>query len=139
MNKKYWIPRSGPMPRPKSVEEAMEVLKKESFETPEKGIEVTFETREFTALCPITGQPDYGGIKITYKADEKCIESKSLKFYLWSYREYQGFAETVAKRIADDVEYAISPLSLTVEVMYNIRGGISLNAVVHREKSKEEI
>jgi 7-cyano-7-deazaguanine reductase len=83
---------------------------------------------EFTSLCPRTGQPDYGSVSIEYVPDGLCIESKSLKYYLWSYRNEGEFCEALAGRIADDIVYAIHPAQLQVEVTQNVRGGIGIVA-----------
>ncbi|MDO6656560.1 MULTISPECIES: preQ(1) synthase [Bacillales] len=131
---KAWLPSSGPMPRPESVEQAREVIKNEAFDAPNVQ-EITFNALEFTAVCPKTGQPDFGRVEISYVPDEKCIESKSLKFYLWSYRDEGSFCETLAARIADDVVYAIDPLKVTITVYQSARGGIELKTTAVREKA----
>lgn len=132
MNENYYLPRSGPMPRPTSVEEAREVLKNESFPAPNVQ-EITFRALEFTAVCPKTGQPDFGRVEISYIPDEKCIESKSLKFYLWSYRDHGAYCESLAANIADDVVYAINPKRVAVTVYQTARGGIELQTTAIRE------
>ncbi|WP_102345030.1 preQ(1) synthase [Bacillus sp. Marseille-P3661] len=132
MKENYYLPRSGPMPRPKSVEEACEVLKNEAFDAPNVQ-EITFRALEFTAVCPKTGQPDFGRVEITYVPDQKCIESKSLKFYLWSYRDHGAFCESLAANIADDVVYAINPKKVVVTVYQTARGGIELQTTAVRE------
>ena len=93
---------------------------------------MTLTATEFTAICPKTGQPDFGSVVIEYTPAERCIESKALKFYLWSYRDEGAFCESLAARIADDVVYAIAPKALRVQVNQNVRGGISLFAVAER-------
>ncbi len=132
----YYLPRSGPMPRPQSVQEGREVLKAESFDAPNVQ-EITFRALEFTAVCPKTGQPDFGRVEIIYSPDKKCIESKSLKFYLWSYRDHGAFCESLAADIADDVVYAISPKKVTVNVFQTPRGGIELQTTAVREAASE--
>lgn len=132
MNENYYLPRSGPMPRPTSVEEAREVLKNESFPAPNVQ-EITFRALEFTSVCPKTGQPDFGRVEISYIPDEKCIESKSLKFYLWSYRDHGAYCESLAANIADDVVYAINPKRVAVTVYQTARGGIELQTTAIRE------
>ncbi|MFW6017081.1 MAG: preQ(1) synthase, partial [bacterium] len=77
------IPDRGPMKRPVSVEKAGKLLKKHRFKAPEKCDLVKFETEEFTSICPKTGQPDFSSVIIKYRPDKYCIESKSLKYYLW--------------------------------------------------------
>ena len=93
---------------------------------------VTLTGTEFTAICPKTGQPDFGSVVIEYAPAKKCLESKALKFYLWSYRDEGAFCESLAARIADDIVYAIAPKSLKVQVNQNVRGGIALFAVATR-------
>ena len=77
---------------------------------------ITLDTHEFSSLCPVTGQPDSCHLTITYVPDEKCVETKSLKYYLASYRNYPAFNEQIVNRITDDLAAAISPRSLKVEV-----------------------
>lgn len=129
--KTSWLPQSGPMPRPHSVEEGREVLKNEAFESPNVQV-IKFRSLEFTAVCPKTGQPDFGEVEISYVPNEKCVESKALKFYLWSYRDEGAFCESLAARIADDIVYAISPKKVEVTVYQSARGGIELTATAIR-------
>ena len=128
------IPTSGPLPTPTSPGEAREILKYEAFEAPDVQL-ITMEATEFTALCPRTGQPDFGSVTVEYVPREKCIESKSLKYYLWSYRNVGVFCESLAAQIADDIMYAIDPKVLEVEVTQNIRGGIGIVASALRGES----
>jgi len=80
---------------------------------------------EFTALCPKTGQPDFATLRITYVPDRLCVELKSLKLYLHSYRDRGIFYEHVTNVILDDLVAAVAPRSMTVEGQFNVRGGIS--------------
>ena len=125
------LPKSGPLPRPENPGEAREVLKGEAFPAPNVQL-VTMTGTEFTSICPKTGQPDFGTVIIEYVPRELCIESKALKYYLWSYRNEGAFCESLAAQIADDVVYAIKPKSLTVRVTQNVRGGIALVAEASR-------
>ena len=125
------LPASGPLPRPESLEQARELLKAESFPAPDVQV-VTLDATEFTSPCPRTGQPDFGEVSIEYVPDERCLESKALKFYLWAYRNEGAFCETLAARIADDIVYAIAPKAVRVEVHQDIRGGIRIVAVAGR-------
>ena len=125
------LPASGPLPQPESLEQAREILKAESFPAPDVQV-VTLDATEFTSICPRTGQPDFGEVSIEYVPDERCLESKALKFYLWAYRNEGAFCETLAARIADDIVYAIEPKAVRVEVHQNIRGGIRIVAVAGR-------
>ncbi len=125
------LPRSGPLPRPASVAEARATLRAEAFDAPDTQ-RVRMEAVEFTSVCPKTGQPDFGRVVIEYVPARRCIESKALKFYLWSYRDEGAFCESLAARIADDVVYAIRPKGVKVEVWQNARGGIAIVATAVR-------
>jgi len=82
------------------------------------------ECPEFTCVCPMTGQPDFATITITYTPDADIVELKSLKLYLWSYRDEGAFHEAVVNRILDDLVAAVRPRRMTVEGDFNVRGGI---------------
>jgi 7-cyano-7-deazaguanine reductase len=103
----------------------------ETFPNPSPGrdYEIRFDCPEFTCLCPMTGQPDFATIRIRYVPDERCVELKSLKLYLWSYRDQGAFHEAVTNRILDDLAGALSPRRLDVEGDFMVRGGI--HTVVH--------
>jgi 7-cyano-7-deazaguanine reductase len=88
--------------------------------------QVTFETEEFTSLCPMTAQPDFGTITITYVPGQRCIESKSLKLYLFSYRSEPSFMETLTNRILDDLVAAVQPRRMLVTGNFRPRGGIAI-------------
>ena len=104
----------------------------ETFPNPNPGrdYEIRFDCPEFTCLCPKTGQPDFATIRISYVPDQLCVELKSLKLYLWSYRDDGAFHEAVTNRIADDILAAIAPRQLTVNGIFNVRGGITTEVVV---------
>lgn len=87
---------------------------------------VAFDCPEFTALCPITGQPDFGRIVIRYIPDKLCLESKSLKLYLFSFRNHGTFHEEAVNRIRDDVVRAVKPRKAFVQGVFKPRGGISI-------------
>src|SRR3954469_6803074 len=106
------LPSTGPIPRPENPQEAREVLKAEAFPAPNTQL-VTLMGTEFTSICPKTGQPDFGSVTIEYEPNTLCIESKALKYYLWSYRNEGAFCEALAAQIADDVVYAIAPHAVT--------------------------
>ena len=91
---------------------------------PERGYEISFDCPEFTCLCPRTGQPDFATIRIQYVPAKLCVELKSLKLYLWSFRDEGHFHEAVTNRILDDLVAAISPREMTVTGDFNVRGGI---------------
>jgi 7-cyano-7-deazaguanine reductase len=101
---------------------------------PERDYEIAFEAPEFTCLCPMTAQPDFATIRIRYVPDQKCVELKSLKLYLWSYRDEGTFHEAVTNRIANDLIAALDPRYLHVEGDFYIRGGIkTVVKVEHRQ------
>jgi 7-cyano-7-deazaguanine reductase len=89
---------------------------------------IKFECADFTSLCPVTGQPDFAKITIEYVPGDRCIETKSLKFYLASYRNTPSFNEEIVNRILDDVVAACSPHEALVYGEFAARGGISLSA-----------
>src|SRR4030066_1823249 len=87
---------------------------------------VTLESDEFTCLCPMTGQPDFASIRVRYVPDQKIVESKSFKLYLWSFRDEGAFHEHVVNRICDDLVQALDPHWLMVTGVFNVRGGIGI-------------
>lgn len=91
---------------------------------PERDYEIHMECPEFTCICPRTGQPDFATIRIDYVPDKLCVELKSLKLYLWSYRDEGAFHEAVVNRILDDLVQACRPRKMTVTGDFNVRGGI---------------
>lgn len=84
---------------------------------------------EYTALCPVTGQPDFGTIVVRYVPDRLCVELKSFKVYLWSFRDEGHFFEQVTNRILDDLVAALRPRRITVTGKFNVRGGITTRVV----------
>ncbi len=96
---------------------------------PQREYEICFKTMEVTSLCPITGQPDFYRVEIRYVPAERCIESKSLKIYLFSLRNTGIFAEELANRILEDLVGACSPRWMRVSCRMNPRGGISLEVM----------
>ena len=91
---------------------------------PQRDFEIAMECPEFTCICPRTGQPDFATIRIRYVPAELCVELKSLKLYLWSYRDEGAFHEAVINRIFDDLVEACRPKTMTVVGDFNVRGGI---------------
>jgi 7-cyano-7-deazaguanine reductase len=102
---------------------------------PERDYEIAFEAPEFTCLCPMTSQPDFATIRIRYVPDQKCVELKSLKLYLWSYRDEGTFHEAVTNKIANDLIAALDPRYLHVEGDFYIRGGIKTVVKVEHRKA----
>ena len=99
----------------------------ETFPNPaRRNYSIHFETDDFTSLCPVTGQADFARIDIDYVPDRLCVESKSLKFYLASYRSERAFNEAVTNRILDDFVRACAPRHAVVTAQFSARGGIAL-------------
>ena len=106
----------------------------ETFPAPSGVTSITFTTDEFTSHCPVTRQPDFSEVTIEYVPEQKCIESKSLKLYLWSFREETAFCEALAAKIAGDIMAACEPKYCKVTVAQKARGGIALTAVAEERK-----
>jgi 7-cyano-7-deazaguanine reductase len=114
------------------------VRKLETFpnQHPGRRYTVTLVCPEFTCICPITGQPDFATITIRYIPDQRILESKSLKLYLWSYRQEGAFHEHVTNQILDDLVEALNPTYCHVTGAFNVRGGISITVDAEYEKPK---
>ena len=104
----------------------MKIKMLETFPNPSPSRDYTIEFRcpEFTCVCPKTGQPDFASFVFRYVPDASCVELKSLKLYLWSYREVGAFHEDVVNRILDDLVELLAPRWLEVVGDFNVRGGI---------------
>ena len=107
--------------------------KVDTFPNPRPGrdYEIRFDCPEFTCVCPMTGQPDFATIRIAYTPEDACVELKSLKLYLWSYRDEGAFHEDVTNRILDDLVAAIRPKRMTVIGDFLVRGGIHTVVEAH--------
>ena len=103
---------------------------------PERDYIITFDCPDFTSLCPVTGQPDFGHIIIKYIADKKCVESKALKLYLFSFRNHHTFHEEAVNRILSDLSAACNPRGMEVTGNFMPRGGISLSIVAETSGHK---
>jgi 7-cyano-7-deazaguanine reductase len=111
----------------------------ETFQNPapKRHYRIHFETDDFTSVCPVTGQPDFARIEIDYVPHRLCVESKSLKFYLASYRNEHAFNEAVTNRILDDFVKVCAPREAIVTAQFSARGGIALTVrAEHPDKSK---
>jgi 7-cyano-7-deazaguanine reductase len=106
----------------------------ECFAAPEHVTTVRFSTDEVMSLCPVTGQPDLSSLVIEYRPDQRCIESKSLKLYLWSFRDRKVFAEALAAEIAGEVVRAADPHEVRVTLTQHPRGGIVIEATAERRR-----
>ncbi len=91
----------------------------------DRDYEVSYSTPELTCLCPMTAQPDFATVTITYVPDQHLVELKSLKLYLWTYRDVGVFHEDITNRILDDLVAVIAPRRMTVHTLWNVRGGIT--------------
>jgi len=111
--------------------------KLETFENayPDREYEIDITCPEWTAVCPKTGQPDFGIININYVPDKLCVELKSLKLYMFSYRDTGVFHETVTNKILDDFVEACNPIRAKVTADFNVRGGITTVVIAKYEKA----
>jgi 7-cyano-7-deazaguanine reductase len=91
---------------------------------PRRDYRIHMSIPEFTCLCPLTGQPDFATLELDYIPDRACIELKSLKLYVWSYRNRGGFHEAVTNKILDDLVHAVAPRYMRLSARFNVRGGI---------------
>ena len=104
--------------------------------TPRRDYEIRFECPEFTCLCPRTGQPDFATLRIVYHPEKRCLELKSLKLYLWSYRNEGAFHEAVTNKILDDLVKAVRPRRMEIEGDFYVRGGIHTVVKVAYERGQ---
>ncbi|MBI2893092.1 MAG: NADPH-dependent 7-cyano-7-deazaguanine reductase QueF [Deltaproteobacteria bacterium] len=104
----------------------------DTFDNPEptRPYLISFDCPEFTCLCPLTAQPDFARIGVRYVPDRRCVELKSLKLYLWSYRQEGAFHEAVVNRICDDLVRAAEPRYIEVVGHFAVRGGIQTTVTV---------
>jgi 7-cyano-7-deazaguanine reductase len=109
----------------------------ETFANPELARDYTIRMQipEFTCLCPRTGQPDFATLDLEYVPDRLCVELKSLKLYIWSFRERGAFHEAVANEIADHLEATLRPRFLRLTARFNVRGGIHTTVVAERRQA----
>jgi len=110
--------------------EAIDVAVLETFPYEGPTQEIVTETREFSAVCPYSGLPDFALLRITYTPSDRCVELKSLKYYVTSYRNVGIFQEHATARIAEDLFKALAPQKLTVTTIYNTRGGFDTTCTV---------
>lgn len=91
---------------------------------------VEFATNELTAICPVTGQPDFYELKLSYRPRERLVESKSMKLYLWGFRDRGAFAEDLAATLLKELISACDPVEMTVDLTQQVRGGLQIRTVV---------
>ena len=104
---------------------------------PDREYVVQHTCPEYTAVCPVTGQPDFGTITITFVPGPRCVELKSLKLYLWSFRDEGHFFEDVTNIILNDLVAAMDPVRCEVVGDFNVRGGITTQVTARYERSRE--
>jgi 7-cyano-7-deazaguanine reductase len=102
--------------------------------TPERDYTIRIQIPEFTCLCPKTGQPDFAELTLEYVPEKACIELKSLKMYVWSYRDEGAFHEAVTNRILADLVAACAPRFMRLSAEFNVRGGIYTTVVAEHRK-----
>jgi 7-cyano-7-deazaguanine reductase len=111
----------------------------ETFDNPsERDYTIRMQIPEFTCLCPKTGQPDFAALDLEYVPDRRCVELKSLKLYIWSFRDRGAFHEAVTNEIADHLARAMDPRFLRLTARFNVRGGIYTSVVVERRQASWE-
>ena len=108
----------------------------ETFPNPntDRDFTIKIEIPEFSCLCPKTGQPDFAVLKINYIPDSLCVELKSLKLYIWSYRDHEAFHEAVTNKILNDLVASASPRFMSLKANFNVRGGIYTSIVAEHVK-----
>jgi 7-cyano-7-deazaguanine reductase len=108
----------------------------ETFDNPNPGRDYIIHIRmpEFTCLCPKTGQPDFAELFLDYIPDEKCVELKALKMYIWSFREEGGFHEAMTNKILADLVEATQPRFMRLTADFNVRGGVYTKVVAEHRK-----
>lgn len=103
--------------------------------SPERDYTIRIRIPEFTCLCPKTGQPDFAEILLEYVPDQRCIELKSLKLYMWSFRDEGAFHEAVTNRMLADLQERLEPRFIRVSAEFNVRGGLYTSVVAeHRQE-----
>lgn len=120
------LDRSLPFDGPEKIDTA--VLDTFDYEYPGKEVLLTISTDEFTAVCPFSGLPDFGEIIIEYVPNAKCIELRSLKYYLTSYRNVGMYYEHIINRVRDDLVACCDPIRMTIIGHYKVRGGLKTSA-----------
>ncbi len=113
----------------------------ETFDSPRPGRDflISIDCPEFTCLCPKTGQPDFATIKIRYVPDQKCVELKSLKLYLWSFRDLGAFHEAVTQQLLDDLVGVLAPKWMRIEGDFWVRGGIHTRVFAYHGKRPDAV
>ncbi|MCK9614876.1 MAG: preQ(1) synthase [Candidatus Omnitrophica bacterium] len=110
------------------------ILQTIEYEYPGKKINVELSTTEFTSICPFSGLPDFANLTINYVPRAKLIELKSLKYYLYSYRNIKIYNEHVVNKVIEDLKKVLNPYEITITAEFTIRGGIKNKVTVHHKK-----
>ena len=118
---------------PQQIEDPKSILETFANPKPQRDYEIKFVFPEFTSMCPVTGQPDFATITITYVPDQRCVEMKSLKLYFMAFRNKGIFYEAVTNQILDDLVGALSPRKMTVIGDFAVRGGTAGTVTVTYE------
>ncbi|MBT3203003.1 MAG: NADPH-dependent 7-cyano-7-deazaguanine reductase QueF [Gammaproteobacteria bacterium] len=107
----------------------------DTFDNPksDRDFTIRIDTPEFTCLCPMTGQPDFATLKLEYIPDKLCVELKSFKLYVWSYRDEGAFHEAVTNQILDDLVKATSPRFMRLTAKFNVRGGVYTDVIAEHQ------
>lgn len=127
-------PQAASMPKP-AIQPPRKALETFANPAPHRDYQIHMEIPEFTCLCPKTGQPDFAVLTLDYIADKLCVELKSLKLYIWSFRDEGHFHEDVTNRILDDLVRTTKPRFMRLTARFYVRGGIFTNVVAeHRKK-----
>ena len=108
----------------------------ETFDNPRPGRDYTVRIAipEFTCLCPMTGQPDFATLKLEYIPEQRCVELKALKLYVWSYRDQGAFHEDVTNQILDDLVAACAPNFMRLSAEFNVRGGVYTTVIAEHRR-----
>jgi 7-cyano-7-deazaguanine reductase len=127
---------------PNQTLDIIRAMSSDSLETfpnpkPSRDYEIAVVCPEFTSLCPKTGLPDFGEIRITYVPDARCLELKALKYYFIDFRDRGIFYEQVTNQILDDLVAACSPREMTVEGRFSVRGGITTSVTARHVKRRQ--
>jgi 7-cyano-7-deazaguanine reductase len=118
---------------PENIENSASLLEVFDNPKPSRDYSIRINIPEFTCLCPKTGQPDFATLNLEYVPDQQCIELKSLKLYVWSFRNTGAFHEAVTNQILDDLTRAVQPRFMRLSALFNTRGGIETAVVAeHR-------
>lgn len=102
---------------------------------PERDFVIQIDMPEFTCLCPKTGQPDFATLHLEYIADQACVELKSLKMYIWSFRDEGAFHEAVTNEILNDLVKATNPRFMRLKAIFNVRGGVYTTVVTEHQQN----